>query len=293
MSTRQSTNPPSFRPGRTITDLVVPVTPGSLQDREVPLVALLAEAWGLPVRLVHVTPSISSVDPELEAMRDDLRSWYPGIEVQAEHLTGDDPAVAIADAVGPRALLIMSTDHIDAWAVKGSVAERVADRIGLPILLLGPQVTKQDLRRRGLGGEIVVGVDESDRTDAITAAVALAEALADRRTWLTTIVPEPDRDPQPEPGLSRHLQALAEHHSGQVETRWEIIQSNDVVGALEGFADRRDAGFLVAATRRRVDRSRQTMASIGAGLASSARRPVLLVPAADPSDADPAGGRPG
>ena len=270
--------PPRLNDGRPITGLVVPVVDGSLHDRVVPLAGLLAEVWDLPVELVHVSPATGEGgDPELEEVLEGMRQWYPDLRLASRHLTGDDPAVAIAGAAGPDTLVVMSTDHIDRWSFKDSVADHVIDRLSSPVLLAGPAVTKRDVRRRGLGGEVVVGVDGSGAEEhAVEAALALATAM-DRRLWLVDVVPQPGADPSADDLPGRHLQDLAERCNQQVSTRWEVVQGNDPIAVLEGFAARRDASFLVAATHGRHSTERHTMASVAAGLASIAARPVLVV----------------
>ncbi len=272
---------PAFEQGRTISELVVPVVIESAHDRVFPLVGLLAEAWRLPIRLIHVTASLSSVDVDLESVRRELQAWYPHFDIRAEHLTGDDPGRTIADEVGATALLVVSTDHIDAWAVKGSIAESAVDRVGVPVLLLGKHVTKTSVRDRKLDGEVVVGLDGSATAEAgFDAALALAKAIG-TRLWLVQVVPEPLEADVHRPDLPGYLQRLAEEHSGEVDIRWEIIQSNDPVTAIESFAERRDAAFLVAATRDRASTQRHTMASIASGLAGTAHRPVLVLKVPD------------
>lgn len=275
---------PAFEPGRTIAELVVPVVADPGHDRVFPLVGLLAEAWQLPIRLVHVTTSISSIDVDLQAVLEEMRAWHPHFDITAEHLTGDDPGRAIADDIGPTSLLVVSSDHVDAWAVKGSVAESVVDRVGVPVLLIGRHVTKASVRDRKLDGEVVVGLDGSATAEAgFDAAVALAKAVGSR-LWLVQVVPEPQEGDEHRPDLPGYLQRLAEEHADEVEVRWEIVQSNDPVSAIESFARRRDAAFLVAATRDRASTQRHTMASIAAGLAGTAERPVLVLKVPDVSE---------
>lgn len=278
MQSNPTATAPAFEPGRPVNELVVPVVAGSLHDRIMPLAALLAEAWDLPIRLVHVSPSISSVDVDLESVLVGMRSWYPRFDIRSKHLYGDDPAKAIADHASPRTLVLMSTEHIDKWSFKDSVAEAVVERVGMPVLLVGPHVTKDRLRERRLDGEVVVGVDGSAAAEAgVGPAVALAKALG-HRLWLVRVMPEPgDEEPTFHPEVGRYLQELAEKCDTEIGTRWEVIQGNDPVEVLEGFAARRDASFLVAATRGRASTERHSMASITAGLAAAAARPVLVV----------------
>ncbi len=270
---------PALDAGRPITRIVLPSIDGMLHDRTTTLGVRLAEAWGTDLELVHVTSSIASVDPVLDHLAEQAQSVHPDIDVQATHLYGDDPAAAVADHVGSGALVIMATEHIDAWRIKDSVAERLLDRIGVPVLLIGPNVTVARIRERGLDGEVVLGVDGSAAAEAgIAPALALAKAVG-HRLWLARIVPDPQPGDPFHPEISSRLQALAEEGSHEIATRWEVIQHNDPVDALETLARRRDAAVLVVSRRRRTNSDRPSMASTAAGLVAMAARPVLVVSA--------------
>lgn len=272
---------PTLDGGRSVTRIVLPSVNGMLHDRTTTLGLQMAEAWGAAVELVHVTSSIASVDPVLDHLADQVTSSHPELEVRAAHLYGDDPAAAIADHVGPGSLVAMSTEHMDAWRIKDSVAERLLDRIGGPVLLIGPNVTLAQLRERGIAGEIVLGVDGSAAAEAgIGPALALATSVG-YRLWLTRIVPDPEPGDPLHPEIAKRLQTLADEASHEIATRWEIIQHNDPVDALENLADRRDAAVLVVSRRGRTNADRPSMASTTAGLVATAARPVLVLTAPD------------
>ena len=280
MQREPALSPPIFEAAGPIVELVMPVAACALHDRVVPLVGLLAQAWNLPARLVHVTPPNAPPDVDLDDLLANIRSWYPDLQARAEHLSGDDPAEAIAAHIGPTALTVMSTDHIDAWPGPGSVAESVVERAGLPVLLVGSHVTKAGLWNRQLDGDIVVGVDGSATAESgVDAAVALARALG-HRLWLIQIVPPPEiGEHRPRP--AGYLQRLAERHSEEIGTRWEVIQSDDAVAAIEDFASRRDASFLVVGTHGRLSTQRRTIASFASDLAGRSQRPVLVLKVPD------------
>lgn len=272
---------PCLTNDRPVDELLLPVVAESLHDRAVPLVAALAAAWQLPVRLVHVTDSISSVDDDLAAVAEGFHSWYPSIELAVEHVYGDDPARAIASEVRAQTLPVVATDHIDRWRFKQSVAEALVEEAGVPVLLVGPNVTKAMVRSGPLDGEIVVGLDGSAEAEAAVApAIGLARSNG-HRVWLVTVVPQPSPEEvasTANPG--RYLQQLAERFDPEVEVRWEVIQGNDPVAAIESFAERRNARFVVVSAKGRDNPSHHAMASITSGLASVAARPVVVVKAA-------------
>ncbi len=279
MQPHSTTTAPALDGDRPITRIVLPSVSGMPYDRTTMLGVRVAESWGCDVELVHVTSSIASVDPMLDHHADQVATTHPELEVHATHLYGDDPATAIADHVGPGALVVMSTDHMDAWRVKDSVAERMLDRIGGPVLLLGPNVTAARMRTGGIDGEVVLGVDGSAAAEAgVAPALALAKALG-HRLWLVRVVPDPKPGDPAHPEIAARLQSLAEAGSDEVATRWEVIQHNDPAGALDAFATRRDAAVVVISRRRRSDDARPSMASTAAGLVARAACPVLVLSA--------------
>lgn len=262
---------PSFAPDRAVTTLAVPV--GRAHDRALPFAAWLADTWELPVRLLHVSDSISSQDTELEGALAEVDRFWPELTVDTEHLYGDDPAVAVAGAIGPHTLPVLSTEHADGWSFKDSVAEALVDQAGIPLVLVGPEA-KSPIP----DGDVVVALDGTAVANtALQTAAAMARALG-RTLWMVRVVGDPgpgEGELHPEHGLD--LQRLADDLDTDVEARWEVVHSNDPVDALEAISDRLGASMIVAASRARTDESRTTMCSITMGLVSTARRPVLVV----------------
>ncbi len=278
MKSESAAQAPSLSDGRPIEELLLPVVPGSLHQRALPLAAALADAWHLPVRLIHISKSIGSVDEDLQDVLEGVRSWYPSIDVRSEHIYGDDPAKAIAQELLPQTLAVLATDRIDKWRFKDSVAEALVNEAGIPVLLLGPNVTKADVRHGALDGEIVVGLDGSIAAEsALEPAIGLAHSTQ-RQVWLINVAPAAPTGPvasTPSPG--RYLQEIAERYAPEISVRWEVIQSNDPVEALEAFAERRKARFLVLSTGGRTDSTHHSMASIASGIVGTSARPVLVL----------------
>lgn len=262
---------PSFAPDRSVSTLAVPV--GRAHDRALPFAAWLADTWGLPVRLLHVSDSISSEDSELAGAMAEVERYWPELSVDSEHLYGDDPAVAVAGAVGPHTLPVLSTEHADGWSFKDSVAEALVEQAGIPLILVGPEA-KSPIP----DGDVVVALDGTAVANtALQIAAALAASLG-RTLWMVRVVGDPGPDEgelHPEHGLD--LQRLADDLEADVEARWEVVHSNDPVHAIEALADRLGASVIVAASRGRTDETRTTMCSITMGLVSTAHRPVLVV----------------
>ncbi len=287
--------PPALLDGRTVDELVVPFVDTAQFDRVAPLTVQLARAWDVPVRLVHVTPTIESIDPRLREVAAELREGFADIRIGSNHLYGDDAATAIAATAGPHSLVVMPTEHIDRWRVKGSTAEDVVEHLGSPVLLVGPNVTSEGLWDRGVGNEVIIGVDGSTASEAgVAPALALA-ASTGARLWLVDVTGvrtvRPTGEAHPLPG--RYMQRLAERartaDTSDVHARWEVIVGDDPIAALERFADRRRASFLVVTTKGRRSLQRTTMASVASGLAATSTRPVLVVTPPVPSSIEPAG----
>ncbi len=278
MQQKPKARSPILSEGRAVEEVLLPVVQGSLHRRALPLAAAMAHEWQLPIRLIHVSQSIDSTDPELDAVLEGIRSWYPTIEVRSEHIYGSDPVKAIAGELLPHSLPVMATDHIDKWRFKYSVAEALITEAGGPVVLVGPNVTKADVRHGPLDGEIVVGLDGSIAAEsALEPAVGLAKAMQ-HQLWLVHVAPRPAAGTaasSPNPGA--YLQEVAQRYGSEVTVRWEVIHSNDPVEAIAGFAERRDARFIVASAGGRTDTTHHSMASISSGLVSVAARPVMVL----------------
>lgn len=272
MST-ESPTAPAFVADRTIDELVVPVGTGAVHDRAMPFAAWLSEAWGLPIRLLHVSGSLSSDDPELDELLDGIRRWHPALPVEGTHLYGDDPAVAIAQEIGVHMLPVLSTEHADGWSFKDSVAEALVEHVGVPLMLVGPEAKEPQTDE-----EIIVGLDGTAVSEAaLTVAVAFAKSLG-RQLWLVRVVADPaPGEEEMHPEIALELQRLVDGLDPTVQAKWEVIHSNDPVHAIEGFANRVGAAAVVTATRGRTDETRTSMCSITMGLVAVARRPVLVV----------------
>lgn len=267
---------PAFEAGRTVTHVVLPAAATHLHERGAPYASALAEIWQVPLRLVHVSDSVATKDEQLEAVVSNLRHRRPGLTIEGVHVYGEDVAAALADSIDPHAFVLMTTEHADEWRIKGSVAEAVLNRIGAPLLLLGPNAKEVMLT-----GEIVVGVDGSYASEAAMGhAVTLAKAFGVRtRVWLIQVVPMPEPgDEVHHPEIADYLQRKAEELTDHdVDVRWEVIQSNDPVRSLADFAQRRRASFVVVGARSRTDVTRTTMGSVTMGLVQTVPQAVLAV----------------
>ncbi len=279
-----ATTAPTFEYGRTVTHVSLPAKALHLHERCAPFASELAAQWGVPLRLIHVSDSLSASDPALDAVVANLHHRTPSLSIEAVNVFGSDVAKALADAIDPQAFVVMSTEHADAWRFKGSVAESVAGHVGAPLLLIGPNVHIQTTT-----GEIVVAVDGSLASEAaMDRAVLLSKAFSSRsRIWMVRVVPRPNGGIGDHHGdLARALQAKAESSNAGVDVRWEIIQSNDPIEAITSFAARRHASFIVTGMRSRNDMRRKTMGSVTMGLVHRAAQPVMPVPSARVRDSD-------
>lgn len=258
-----------------ITTLDVPID--ERDEHAIPLAAWLAGCWGTRVRLLHVVLPGEAAAVDLAAAVEAMARRWPGTDVEALELEGDDVVTAVTGAGGVDSLLIVSTDNANAWSFKNSVAERLSHQAAGPLVLLGPRVTSLSP-----GGDVVVADDGRPASDVtLQAAVGLATALG-RGLWLVRVAPDSAGQPPDSPAelhseIGMALQQRVDGLDPALSPRWEVIQSNDPVRALEGFAERVGASFIVAGSRARADTTRTTMSSIAMGLVANAGRPVLVV----------------
>lgn len=271
MTTRRA---PALLDGRTVSEIVFPVTVDRLHEPGEGAAARLGGLWGIPVRLVHVTNSIEGNDPDLEALARRLRGRYPDQEFQTTHLYGEDPGKAICDTVNVDSLVFITSQRADEWKANGSIAEEVLRCGGVPLLTLGPEAELSSLAL-----EIVIGLDGSAAAET---ALAVAKGLAEvhgNRLWLVRVVPEPEPGAPLEhhPEIVQYLEDRVNELGGLGSVGWEIIQSNNPVEAITGFADVRRAGLIVAGSKATSEASRRYIGSVTMGLISTARQPVLAV----------------
>jgi nucleotide-binding universal stress UspA family protein len=269
-------NAPALVGGRTLEEIVLPVSFTRIDDRIIGIGVRLALEWAIPLHLVNVSESVEATDPKLEAFTQDLKTRQPQLEVRRTHIYGHDIATGIAGAVQAHSLLLMATDNADEWKVKGSVAERVLFHAGVPVLFFGPNAKTLDLE-----GDVVIGLDGSVSAErALQPAIGLANGLSSQ-LWLVQVVDHVGADVDTD--VATYIQDQAGMVEGPGVHGWELIHSNDPVTALEGFAKARNAGFLVAGARGRTDPHRKTMGSITMGLVATAERPVLTLAVSDPT----------
>jgi len=269
---------PTFAPDRPVAVIDVP-TDGR-HEIAVEVAAWLASIWAVPIRLLHVTAAGSRPGLDLDGTTAKAVARWPELSFGIGMLEGEDVAATIAEAATATSLLVLPTDNANAWAFKNSVAERLVHRASGPLILVGPRARFPENQ-----GDLVVAHDGRPASDAaLDAAMAMAPTLG-RNLWLVRVVPSSvdagggdagdgdERRRQAEADLRRCAEAI----DPSVEARLEVIESNDPVSAIEGFAAGVEASFVVAGARRRDDASRTTMSSITMGLVANAGRPVLVV----------------
>ncbi len=273
------TTAPALVGDRTVNEIVLPVSFTRIDDRITGIAITLALKWAIPLHLVNISESVDATDPKLDAFAADLKTRQPSLEVHQTHVYGHDVATGIAATVQAHSLLVMATDHADEWKVKGSVAESVLFHAGVPVLLFGPNANELDLE-----GDVVVGLDGSVSAEAaLEPAIALSNALK-TQLWLVQVVG--DVGSEIDTDVATYIQDQASMVEGTGVHGWELIHSNDPVTALEGFANARNAAFLVAGARGRTDPHRKTMGSITMGLVATAHRPVLTLAVSEPKFTD-------
>ena len=186
------------------------------------------------------------------------------------------PGEAIAAMVGarPDALLVMATHGRSGVrrAVLGSVTEQVIAAVEQPILLTGPACKAS---RPLVGGRMVVGLDGSDRAEAVLPHAAAWAKAFDMQLWLATV--------QPPAGSvealveSNYLARMAHDLDHLVPTvNWDTLHGTDPAVELVGLAERLDARCIAVTTHGRSGLSRVALGSVAMAITHRSPVPVLV-----------------
>jgi len=150
--------------------------------------AEFATRAGLPLTLVHAVPkldfhflgagapaelgAVSDGDSVLAAAEQAVRSKHPDLEIRMIAVK-DAVATALAEAVPSARLVVVGAGASD-HRVLGGQALRIVHRAECPVVVWRPPLAK----RTGKPLPVVVGIDESDRSDrALTEAFDIARTL--------------------------------------------------------------------------------------------------------------------
>lgn len=276
--------------------------------------ALLSQALGGELSLVHVVepvPGSQGIGGRLRRMME-----LEGRELLAEldAAAGDcaaDCMVRVGDPLnellqlsseGSASLIVVGSRGRGPLkaALLGSTSVRLATRSACPVVVASPAASRR-LQEDGKRWSerrptLVCGVDGSARGyEAVAVAAQLLERLGGRLRLVHAYKPAPPLYRAPDVDGSgsyldydaiveaenrsrrRLLERAAKLVGPDVDVGTELT-STDPVSGLEAVAEREDANLIVVASRGRGPLASALLGSTSARLASSASRPVLIVP---------------
>jgi nucleotide-binding universal stress UspA family protein len=206
--------------------IVVPLDGSPRAEHALVPVVALARVVNCDIHLVYVRADDSAgttdvVDAYLQALAYRIEDEYGGGRIIRAQLSGPiaKSIVRYARRVGA-ALIVMGTRHQDGLhqSVVASVADRVARRAGMPVLLTGLETTP--VRRGEVWNcrRILVPLDGSERARQIVAPVAALAAALRARVTLLRVIPVVALDVgYPPVPLGAPLEAMAVQQDAMAE----------------------------------------------------------------------------
>lgn len=257
--------------------IVVPLDGSDLADRALPVAAALARALAVPVTLLSAGQRAGEPVPDAELARRASRLRELGVsQVVSSVQSGTDPVGAIVGASGPGVAVCMAT-HGRAGlrkAVLGSVAEAVLRAVREPVLLVGPAT-----REPGGSGPLVLTVDGSDTSVSIVPhALGWAAGLGWEVAVVTVTRPGGRFREGPPAAVDGVVDGVvARCRDAGRRARREVLQADDVAGAIVDFAANVAAPMVAMATHGRSGLARTALGSVAADVVRRAPCPVLVV----------------
>jgi nucleotide-binding universal stress UspA family protein len=270
----------------TFRSLVVPIDADRTVDgaRALPTAVSLARRAGIGVDIVTVAPLGSDLVDVESCLRERLGE-PPGAPLTVHGLLDADPARAIIGFLAdrPDALLVMSTHArgLVAERVLGSVSEAVLARARRPVLLVGPQVDRQEAGRLDT---LVVGVGPAPQEAIVAGVAAWQRSFHGRPPWLVDVL-----DSNTAKAVARSDGDLLErnhvrHTVRALEARgtaceWDVLHGEHPADALIHFAESIDGAVLALASVRWTDPDHHHLGSTARAVAHRAACPLLVLPA--------------
>jgi nucleotide-binding universal stress UspA family protein len=271
----------------TFRSLVVPIDADRAVDgaRALPTAVSLARRAGITVDIVTVAP----LGSDLRAVEETLQKRLgepPGAHLEVHALLDADPARAIIGFLSdrPDALLVMSTHArgLVAERVLGSVSEAVLARAQRPVLLVGPQVDRQEAGRLDT---LVVGVGPAPRQIVLDAVSLWQRSFHGRTPWLVDVVDRPAGE-----AVARSAGDLLELNHVRTTVRalqergtkceWDVLHGTNPPDALIRFASAMDGAVLALVSLRWTDPHHRHLGSTARAVAHRAPCPLLVLPVA-------------
>ncbi|MBI2764479.1 MAG: universal stress protein [Chloroflexi bacterium] len=272
--------------------ILVPLDGSSVAERALPMAAKLAQAYGAPLRYIHVLDEHEGVRSHgdiaharelFAAYIRDLadRAGLPVAEGSIDVAYGSPAESIIADAHTSRCIVIASHGRGGFHATFiGSVADKVVRGADVPVLVVSGASEAQEPPRGG----ILVALDGSSEGErALPIARELGKALKLPLTLIQSFTSPPLAGAEfayYPPTLMQDLQEGAEAYLASTanpgETR--VAVSGAAAEAIEQAAADMDASLVVMATSGKGLAKRVALGSTSDRVLHALRRPLLLVP---------------
>lgn len=277
---------PALFGGDDVDQLVAPVLADGSHERGVYLVSQLAQAWGVPVRLVHVChpqdePALrAGFVKRVEQAATNVSNAHPNVRIDGVVVDNASIGAGVHAAASENALICLATDKISEVLEPASVGEQVAAAVETAVLLFGPHC-----KNLNLDGSVVVALDGSERAEtSIPYAVAFAEALG-TNVWLVNVIgPQFTallaelREKGETVSESAYLRSVAAQYvDASVSVEWEVLHGTDPIERISGFAMTHESSVIVVTTHKSTQLTRGVFDSVSMGLAEDSPSPVLVV----------------
>jgi nucleotide-binding universal stress UspA family protein len=279
---------PVVASGQPATEVLVPVQGAVWDDRGAMIAARYAARWNLPLRIVHVVTSDDEmVDANLRWAEVNY-AVRPAVDVTTAGDSDAEVIAAIAAAITPTSLVVLSSDHAHQWVSEASVSEALVQALPGPLVMCGPHAVPSEA-----AGSVIVGLDGSPTAEAaIEPAVVLARSL-DATLWLVKVVDAATsievarlRDQGHRVSESGYVREKADQlKAGGVDVGWEIVHSEETAPALASFAAERGAAMIVASSHGETGVARRVFGSVSLGLVEHSTMPVVIVRSSHRSEA--------
>jgi nucleotide-binding universal stress UspA family protein len=275
--TKTSQIPLCFGDQQPIDELLVPVVDEVWSDRATKAAAELAERWDIPLRFVQM--ALPGEAQPFSVAPNRVSVEKPHIDIRATTVEGEDVAAVVLGEAGRGTVIVLSTDHAREWTKTRSVGETLVRTAPDPVILCGPRVVPQPMT-----GSVIVTLDGSSTAEA---AIDLGRSMASSlgtTLWLVQVVDAARvaqvkklSDAGERVSESRYLRSMAEATAVEgLDIGWEIIHSDDPVGAVVSFAAERGSSLIVAASHGASGLSHQLFGSTCLGFVERASVPVMI-----------------
>jgi nucleotide-binding universal stress UspA family protein len=281
MSSTSSIKPPELFDGEPPTEIVVPVSTGFPDQRDLVIATEYGHRWQIPIRLVHVDVDTEpSDDQDVRAALLAARSAHPEIEIDGVAVSAPSVADGVMTFASDRSLLFLASDRSSQWLERGSIGEAILQASDRPVMLCGPHCQGPPI-----ASSVVVPLDGSARAEAaIGPGLAFARSMG-AKLWIVTVVSSEVvkavanlRAAGEAATESGYLRAVATAlDSDGVDVGWEIVHNDDPVAGLSGFVANQDAAVIVAATHGDTGIAKRLFGSVCLGLVERGSIPVVIV----------------